>query len=58
MSNKFVNLIHLETLMHSREVILIVINVSQIHPSHVTHNGFLVQQQCFIKVMLFLGVEL
>src|SRR3954469_3830236 len=55
--NKVSNSTCLEVVLHSRVVIFIVLDVFPVYPSHVTHNGLLVQQDCLIEVLLFLSVE-
>ena len=57
LGNKSVNSTCLEAIMHTREVILILLDELPVNPSHVTHNGLLIKQNCLIEVLLLLSVE-
>ena len=58
LSHKLIDSTSLETIMYTWIVILILLDVVPVDPSHVTHYGLLVKKNGLIEVLLFLCMDM
>ena len=55
--NKISNSTSNKTVLDSKIVLFIVLDVGPVDPPHITNYRLLVQQDCLIEILLFLSVE-